>query len=71
MAAFLTGQAPSNSRARSANLEGPWDVVGLVKLFRRDHSNERLMSRVKLADRPLKSSGLMNDVSGQIFDQID
>jgi hypothetical protein len=36
-------------------------VVGLVKFSGRDLPNEMLKSRVRLADRPLKYSGLMED----------
>jgi hypothetical protein len=43
----------------------------LVKFFWPDLPNERLMSRVKLADRPLKYSALMKDDQDQIFHGID
>ena len=42
-------------------------MVRLVNLICRGHSNERLMSRVKLADIPLKYRAPMDDDYGQVF----
>jgi hypothetical protein len=71
MAGFLTGPAPLNSRARSANPERSLERVRLVRAWFGDLSNERPMSREKIADRTLKYCGSLNRNESQVFHWID